>query len=109
MLQVAFPPTFKIAVYLQPPFNGPADATCPWEVVASRHGDVRECPVASTPVRPPERNLGASATVAVNLTGPINSGSFVNQTANNTSAADAGLPVNQTLRTSVSFSPHLDD
>ncbi|CAD6593016.1 MAG: hypothetical protein ASARMPREDX12_006656 [Alectoria sarmentosa] len=92
MLQVAFPPTFEIAVYLQPPFNGPADATCPWGVVASHQGDVRSCPVNYVPVRPPERNLGMNATLAGNLTGPIISASSLNVTANYTSNVAAVVP-----------------
>ena len=70
-VQVAFPPTFEIAVYLQPRFNGPADATCAWGVVASHQGDVRHCPASAPPIRPPERNLGANATITGNTTGPI--------------------------------------
>lgn len=85
MLRVAFPPTFEIAVYLQPPFNGPADATCPWGVVASHQGDVRQCPASPTPIRPPERNLGVNATVARNTTGPIKSTSSMHRFANYTS------------------------
>ena len=92
MLQVAFPPTFEIAVYLQPPFNGPADATCPWEVVVSHQGDVRQCPVSSAHFRPPERNLGANATFAENSTGPIRSAPSLNQIANYTSTTASGLP-----------------
>ncbi|CAD6588376.1 MAG: hypothetical protein ASARMPRED_003540 [Alectoria sarmentosa] len=92
MLQVAFPPTFEIAVYLQPPFNGPADATCPWGVVASHQGDVRSCPVNYVPVRPPERNLGMNATLAGNLTGPIISASSLNVTANYTSNVASVVP-----------------
>lgn len=92
MLQVAFPPTFEIAVYLQPPFNGPADATCPWEVVASHQGDVRQCPVTFAHIRPPERNLGANTTLAANSTGPISTASSLNRTANYTSTAASGLP-----------------
>ena len=70
MLEVAFPPTLEIAVYLQPPFNGPADATCSWAVVSSHQGDVRQCPTHSMPIRPPERILGANATLAGNSTSP---------------------------------------
>lgn len=92
MLQVAFPPTFEIAVYLQPPFNGPADATCPWGVVASHQGDVRQCPARTAPLRPPERILGANATIAGNSIGSnISSASSVNQTADYTSTAASGL------------------
>lgn len=68
-LRVAFPPTFQIAVYLQPPFNGLADTTCSWGVVASHQGDVRQCPTNFVPDRPPERELGANATLAGNSTG----------------------------------------
>lgn len=85
MLQVAFPPTFEIAVYLQPPFNGPADTTCPWGVVASHQGDVRQCPASSAPVRPPERNLGANRTIAGNSTGTMIYASSVNQSIDLTS------------------------
>lgn len=92
MLEVAFPPTFEIALYLQPPFNGPADGTCSWEVVASHQGDVRQCPVSYDHIRPPERNLGANATLAENSTGPISSASPLNQVANYTSSAASGLP-----------------
>ncbi|KAL9131218.1 MAG: hypothetical protein Q9175_006826, partial [Cornicularia normoerica] len=81
--QVAFPPTFEIAVYLQPPFNGPADMTCSWGVVASHEGDVRQCPASSAPIRPPERNLGPNATLPRNSTGPI---------SNYTGTAASGLP-----------------
>ena len=70
MLQVAFPPTFEIAVYLQPPFNGRADTTCSWGVVSSHQGDIRQCPAKSVPIRPPERMLGANATLAKNSTNP---------------------------------------
>ena len=90
MLQVAFPPTFEIAVYLQPPFNGPADTTCPWGVVASHRGDVRQCPASAAPIRPPERNLGTNATIAGSSMGPIISASSVNQSANYTSTATSG-------------------
>ncbi len=79
-LQVAFPPTFEVAVYLQPPFNGPADTTCSWGVVSSHQGDVRQCPASSAPIRPPERNLGTNATLARNLTGPIISIPSLNET-----------------------------
>lgn len=85
MLEVAFPPTFEIAVYLQPPFNGPADTTCSWGVVSSHQGDVRQCPVHSEPIRPPERILSANATLAGNLTGPTLSTIYLNETVNHTS------------------------
>ena len=92
MLQVALPPTFEIAVYLQPPFNGPADATCPWGVVASHQGDIRQCPARTAPLRPPERILDANATIAGNAIGSnISSASLVNLTANYTSTAASGL------------------
>ena len=84
MLQVAFPPTFEIAVYLQPPFDGPADTTCSWGVVSSHQGDVRQCPAHSRPIRPPERTLGAFATLAVNSTGSTLSTLNVNGTVNHT-------------------------
>ena len=91
-LQVAFPPTFEIAVYLQPPFNGPADATCPWGVVASHQGDVRQCPANPTPIRPPERNLGANTTITWNTTDPMISASNVHQIVNYTSTAAFSPP-----------------
>lgn len=92
MLQVAFPPTFEIAVYLQPPFNGPANTTCSWGVVASHQGDVRQCPASSAPIRPPERNLGANTTIARNSTGPLSLVSLLNKTTNNTGAVASGSP-----------------
>lgn len=91
-LQVAFPPTFEIAVYLQPPFNGPADATCPWGVVTSHQGDVRQCPANPAPVRPPERRLGANATSNGNTTGPIILTPYVHRTANYTGSAAPSSP-----------------
>ena len=90
MLQVAFPPTFEIAVYLQPPFNGPANTTCSWEVVASHQGDVRQCPASSAPIRPPERNLGANTTLTRNSTGQLSLVSLLNQTTGYTGAAGSG-------------------
>ena len=92
MLQVAFPPTFEIAVYLQPPFNGPADTTCSWGVVASHQGDVRQCPASSAPIRPPERNLGANTTLARNFTDPLSLVSLLNNTTNYTGDAAFGSP-----------------
>lgn len=92
LLQVAFPPTFEIAVYLQPPFSGPADATCSWGVVASHQGDVRQCPEKSTPLRPPERNLGTNATMTGNTTGPILSTSYMHQIVNYTGTAPSISP-----------------
>ena len=84
MLEVAFPPTFEIAVYLQPPFDGPADTTCSWGVVSSHRGDIRQCPAHSVPTRPPERILGANATLAGNSTGPTLSTVRLNGTFNHT-------------------------
>ena len=84
MLEVAFPPTFEIAVYLQPPFNGPADTTCSWGVVSSHQGDVRQCPAHSVPIRPPERILGANTTLAGNSTDPTLSTLHLNGTSNHT-------------------------
>ncbi|CAF9915465.1 MAG: hypothetical protein HETSPECPRED_002497 [Heterodermia speciosa] len=54
------PPSIEISVYLQPPFPGAADQTCPWKVASSHKGDVRQCALPSSPFRPPERKLLAS-------------------------------------------------
>jgi len=54
---------FQLSVYLQPPFNGAADQTCPWGVVTSHQGDVRQCPATTDFWRPPARRLGDSSTV----------------------------------------------
>lgn len=91
-LQVAFPPTFEIAVYLQPAFAGPPDATCSWGVVASHQGDVRQCPEKATPLRPPERRLGTNGTFAGNTTDPLTPTSDVHQTVNYTDTAASTLP-----------------
>ena len=97
-LQVAFPPTFEIAVYLQPPFNGPADATCSWGIVSSHQGDVRQCPATSAPIRPPERILGANATLAGNSTGTMISALPFNETTISTSTAAFDLNLTSVKR-----------
>ena len=91
MLQVAFPPTFEIAVYLQPPFRGAADTTCQWGVVASHQGDVRQCPASSAPIRPPERRLGANTTITGNWTGPMIYPSRLDHNSSSTSTATSDL------------------
>lgn len=92
MVEVAFPPSFEIAVYLQPPFNGPADTTCSWGVVSSHRGDVRGCPANTAPIRPPERILGANATLPENSTSLLNLASPWNETGNHTGVAGSDLP-----------------
>ncbi|CAD6592368.1 MAG: hypothetical protein ASARMPREDX12_006046 [Alectoria sarmentosa] len=87
--KVDFPPTFEIAVYLQQPFNGAADATCSWGVVASHQGDVRDCPARAAPVRPPERRLGANLTLIGKFT---SAGSFTTS-ANVTTNSSAMMTV----------------
>lgn len=52
---------FQLSVYLQPPFNGPADTTCPWGVVSSHRGDVWQCPAPTDIWRPPARRLGENS------------------------------------------------
>ena len=89
---MAFPPTFEIAVYLQPPFTGPADTTCSWGVVASHRGDVRQCPEKATPIRPPERRLGTNATIAGNTTGLVSSTPYVHRIVNYTGNAASISP-----------------
>ena len=59
----SLPPAIEISVYLQPPFPGAADQTCPWKVASSHKGDVRQCPATSPPFRPPERELASNGTV----------------------------------------------
>lgn len=90
MLQVAFPPTFEIAVYLQPPFNGPANTTCSWGVISSHKGDIRKCPASDAPIRPPERILGVNATVVRNSTGQKLPTLSLNQTAFYTNTTASG-------------------
>lgn len=83
--------SIEMSVYLQPPFPGPADQTCPWKVAASHKGDVRQCP-ATSPFRPPERKLhtdeivihGGSVTETINSTTvAISSGNFSNVVVGN--------------------------
>ena len=56
--------SIEMSVYLQPPFSGAPDGTCPWKVASSHTGDIRQCPATSSPYRPPERELGADGTIA---------------------------------------------
>lgn len=85
------PSSIEMSVYLQPPFPGPADQTCPWKVAASHEGDVRQCP-ATSPFRPPERKLApdeivihdGSVTETINATtAAISTGNFSNVVVGN--------------------------
>ncbi|KAL8791606.1 MAG: hypothetical protein Q9195_005811 [Heterodermia aff. obscurata] len=60
------PPSIEISVYLQPPFPGAADQTCPWKVASSHQGDVRQCAATTSPFRPPDRGLLTNGTVIRN-------------------------------------------
>ena len=65
------PASIEISVYLQPPFPGAADQTCPWKVASSHQGDVRQCAATTTTTttsgtsrfRPPDRELASNGTV----------------------------------------------
>ena len=39
----------EMSVYLQPSFSGAPYETCPWKVVSSHQGDVRQCPAKEPP------------------------------------------------------------
>lgn len=51
-----------VSMYLQNPFDGSSSNTCAWTAVSSHNGDVRQCPVADSAWRPPERRLGDNGT-----------------------------------------------
>ena len=55
-------PNLTVSIYLQDSFNGLPSDTCAWKVVSSHTGDVRQCPVLTSPWRPPERRLGKNGT-----------------------------------------------
>ena len=61
----SLPASIEISVYLQPPFPGAADQTCPWKVASSHQGDVRQCAAttSSSRFRPPDRELASNGTV----------------------------------------------
>lgn len=63
---------FQLSVYLQPPFNGAADQTCPWGVVSSHQGDVRQCPATTDFWRPPARRLGSTVFHSGDITAVLN-------------------------------------
>ena len=63
--------SIEMSVYLQPPFSGAPDDTCPWKVASSHTGDIRQCPATTSPYRPPERELGADATTTESATATI--------------------------------------
>ena len=58
----SLPASIEISVYLQPPFPGAADQTCPWKVASSHQGDVRQCAATTSRFRPPDRELSSTGT-----------------------------------------------
>ncbi len=82
---------FEIAVYLQPATSQPLDQICPWGVVATHQGAVRQCPNDNLPpARPPERNLGEVPAVPTAIAEAI---FYVNSTLTYIATAAAGAPV----------------
>ena len=63
--------SIEMSVYLQPPFSGAPDDTCPWKVASSHTGDIRQCPAMTSPYRPPERELGANGITADSVNATI--------------------------------------
>ena len=107
------PSSIEMSVYLQPPFPGPADQTCPWKVAASHEGDVRQCP-ATSPFDPPRRNLlsdeivvhDGSVTETINATTvEISSGNFSNVVVGNMTGLLEELASGSSTTTSI---PHLN-